>query len=365
MAVRQKGGQFQADFMVRGERHRRSFDTKEEAEAWELEARAALKLGKPVPAPKAQPVRTLGGGDAATMRGVLRSAERLHWAGLKDDKSALNANTFVKWCGDNAVPADVLTTEKIEEFVTEHLLGERNVAGATVNRYLSAIGTLIKFAGKRLPDGPPDLSHLWRKESEGRIRWFSDDEEALILQTWLLWSKNLERDFFLFLVDTGARPFAEGAKVPWKDFGNRRVTFWDTKNGKARTVPLTTRAWDAVQRLRTRLGNRPGPFADIDKDNIERLWKRTREHIPGLSDTVLYTARHTCCSRLVQRGADLMRVKEWMGHKNIHTTMRYAHLAPQHLMDVAHLLEGGRHRVVDAHPVAVEAAGVGDKAGDK
>ena len=40
--------------------------------------------------------------------------------------------------------------------------------------------------------------------------------------------------------------------------------------------------------------------------------------------------RHTFASRLVMAGVELRTVQELMGHKSIVTTMRYAHLAPQH-----------------------------------
>lgn len=45
-------------------------------------------------------------------------------------------------------------------------------------------------------------------------------------------------------------------------------------------------------------------------------------------DTVIYTFRHTCASRLTIAGVDLNRIKVWMGHKTIITTLKYAHLAP-------------------------------------
>lgn len=194
----------------------------------------------------------------------------------------------------------------------------------------------------------------------------SDEEEKLILQTWTLWSRPYERDFLIFLLDTGARPFSEGTRLQWRDVGNRRVTFWDTKNGTSRTIPTSSRVWAILERLRTST-HQSGPFVSIDKDNITRLWHRTRDHIPGLEDTVLYTARHTCCSRLVQRGADLIRVRDWMGHSNIQTTMRYAHLAPHHLMDIAPLIEGGGppRPMLQAHQSSeVSVAGGGDKGGD-
>ena len=46
---------------------------------------------------------------------------------------------------------------------------------------------------------------------------------------------------------------------------------------------------------------------------------------------VPYVCRHTCASRMVQRGVALPVVMEWMGHKAMQMTMRYAHLAPANL----------------------------------
>ena len=58
----------------------------------------------------------------------------------------------------------------------------------------------------------------------------------------------------------------------------------------------------------------------------------------GMEDVVLYTMRHTCASRLVQRGADLRRVMQWMGHSNINTTLKYAKLTPTDIFSIGDLL---------------------------
>ena len=60
----------------------------------------------------------------------------------------------------------------------------------------------------------------------------------------------------------------------------------------------------------------------------------------GIEDlTKLHTLRHTYASHLVMNGVDLPTVQRLMGHSDIQTTMIYAHLAPDHLVDAVNKLE--------------------------
>lgn len=343
MTVRRKGRQWQADFMVDGKRFRRSFDTETEAEAWEHQARAALQLGQPIPdgSPK-----SLGGRDAGTLGGLLRDCETLHWklAGKGLGKQAELARVFVRFVGERVPVREAFAQETIDRFV-RHLIEERKLSDGSLNRYRSAVFVLAKRAGVPLP--------TWKRvrEGKGRLRFLSEDEEALILQTLKLWGLHREHDFVVFLVDTGARPFSEAAQVEWSDIISKSVMLYGregngTKNGESRAVPLTTRALEAARRWK-HLGEK-GPWSSLTKDHMRRVWDRLRAHLPQIADTVLYTCRHTCASRLVQRGVDLRRVQLWMGHKNIQITLRYALLAPDHLLDAVAVLEtgGARLRVV-------------------
>ncbi len=47
------------------------------------------------------------------------------------------------------------------------------------------------------------------------------------------------------------------------------------------------------------------------------------------------------CARLaLSRGASLVAVKELLGHADVKTTMRYAHLSPAHLRETVAKLDG-------------------------
>ena len=55
--------------------------------------------------------------------------------------------------------------------------------------------------------------------------------------------------------------------------------------------------------------------------------------------TKIHSLRHTFASHLVMKGVDLPTVQKLMGHADIQTTMIYAHLAPDHLVEAVDKLD--------------------------
>jgi len=55
---------------------------------------------------------------------------------------------------------------------------------------------------------------------------------------------------------------------------------------------------------------------------------------------VFHSLRHTFASWLVMEGTPLFTVSKLLGHSDITMTMRYSHLAPDHLRQAASCLEG-------------------------
>ena len=59
-----------------------------------------------------------------------------------------------------------------------------------------------------------------------------------------------------------------------------------------------------------------------------------------LDDVNFHTLRHTFASWAVMRGVTLKELQELLGHASLTMTMRYAHLAPEHLRTAVSRLEG-------------------------
>lgn len=212
----------------------------------------------------------------------------------------------------------------------DQLIGKmrkRGNSNATINRKMAALSKLLRKAYK-MGDVHSLPEFKRQKEKAGRIRFLDRDEEAALFSEIRAHSEHYYR-FCLFLVDSGAR-LSEGLNLRWGDIHKNRVTFWVTKSGRSRSVPLTQRAADAIASSDRR---HAGPFADIDQQRFRVAWHNAKDAIGFADDkdVVPHVLRHTCASRLVQGGIDIRRVQMWLGHQTLTMTMRYAHLASHDL----------------------------------
>ncbi|PWV98811.1 site-specific recombinase XerD [Hoeflea marina] len=211
-------------------------------------------------------------------------------------------------------------------------IGNRN---STINRKLSALYKLLKKA-ERAGQIPRLPSYLRLRERNSRVRFLTAEEEGAVFGA--IAKRNPHHALLCeFLVDTGAR-IGEALALKWNDLHNNSATFWITKSGKSRTVPLTDRAVAALSAARA-YGS-AGPFTRITYPNFMYDWNRVRKDLHFLGDPhmVPHILRHTCASRLVQAGIDLRRVQTFLGHQTIQMTLRYAHLATDDLDQCARAL---------------------------
>lgn len=207
------------------------------------------------------------------------------------------------------------------------LLRRRGNTNATINRKLSALGKLLKKAAKMGEiRSLPEIRRL--KERVGRLRFLDHDEETRLFGA-IRRRSELYYHLCIFLVDSGAR-LGEAIGLRWIDIEDGRASFWITKSGRSRTVPLTKRVMESLQACRD---HTVGPFCTVKQYQYRLVWHEAKREV-GLHhdrDVIPHALRHTCASRLVRGGVDIRRVQTWLGHQTLQMTLRYAHLATHDL----------------------------------
>ncbi len=230
-------------------------------------------------------------------------------------------------------------------------LRERGNSNATINRKMAALSKLLRKASK-MGDIHSLPEFRRQKEKSGRIRFLEIEEEDRLFGEIRLRSEHYWQ-LSMFLVDTGAR-LGEAIGLHWNDIHDGAVTFWLTKSGRSRTVPLTQRVRSMLDSMeRTKFG----PFGKIKQYQFRAVWHQSRGAIGLGADTELvpHCLRHTCASRLVRGGVDIRRVQMWLGHQTLQMTMRYSHLATHDLDVCVPILE----RAVANAPSAKKAGRTG------
>lgn len=259
---------------------------------------------------------------------------------------------FHKYCVESFIREldRFLGGARFEDFPQDRLdflvgrLRDKGNSNATINRKLAALSKLLRKAHRM--GQLHSLPHFIRfRERAGRIRFLEEEEEDRLFHAIRVRSEDYYR-LSVFLVDTGAR-LGEAIGLHWNDVGEAQVTFWITKSGRSRTIPLTTRAKTVLAAARPCRG---GPFLHVKQQRFRTVWHAARKDC-GLgddADVVPHILRHTCASRLVRGGIDLRRVQMWLGHQTLQMTMRYAHLATRDLDACLPVLERRKDRSMAA-----------------
>lgn len=132
---------------------------------------------------------------------------------------------------------------------------------------------------------------------------------------------------------TGAR-WGEAERLCVKQLHNNSITYEFTKSKRTRTIPLDNLFY---KQLLAFVG---------DKNPDDRIFINCigafRRSLPR-ADLILqkgqctHILRHSFASHFIMNGGNILSLQKILGHADISMTMRYAHLAPGHLMDAIKL----------------------------
>jgi integrase len=252
-----------------------------------------------------------------------------------------------------------LRREEIERWQAER---REAVTGSTANKELMRLGHVLNRAvAWGYIRANPARGIKRAKEAPGRVRYLSPEERDKLLNgadvtvkatDGRTWTVHREPNpslklYILAALQTGARR-GELAALTWGgvDMKARTLTFRHTKNGHARTVPMTDTLREALADLPRPLSPEARVLPERDLRVLSRAFARLVSdlEIPNLR---FHDLRHDAASTLTMAGVPQRAVMEILGHRDPRMTMRYQHLSPGHLKDAMRALDHAAPRPAD------------------
>jgi integrase len=202
----------------------------------------------------------------------------------------------------------------------------KEVSGSTVNRELALLKRMFNLAQAwdLFQELNPVKKVKFFREFNTGLRVVSPEEEEKIIRHAAPYVQDLVR----FALNTGLR-VGEIFSLRWSnvDLKRKLISVFAPKTSKVREVPLSEdgfkvlQAWWMGKKSEFVFYNPDTgkPFVDL-KAGLSVACRKA-----GVNGVSWHTLRHTLASRLVNRGVDIVTVKELLGHSSITVTMRYAH----------------------------------------
>lgn len=307
-------------------RARRTFPTRGEAQAWELDSKARLIRGEAIDLGEAA---RRADGLPYTLQELRDHTFRVHWSSMAGAKTAdINSTAITKAIGPS-MPIAKIGRVEIDKARAKLLAAGNHTT--TINKKVSCLSTMLETArALGIIPAKPEFPKPYR-EVEGKISRFTPEQEVAALAFFERIGNQDMADYVMLSVDTGLRQ-GECLRVRHEDVTGTSVTCWGhwTKNGRTRTVPLSQRCRDMIHRRFLAAGDRPDLlrvelFCGLTKDSLTHHWTRMRAELNLLDDPDFtpHLMRHEFCSRLADRGMNAPTIMALAGHSSLTTTQRY------------------------------------------
>lgn len=306
-----------------GKRFRKTFKTKGDAQAWEAWLKTQINQRAAW-----QPEKR----DTRKLSELIEAWYRHHGAGLK-----AGANTYSRLklaCDGMGNPvADRFTVDTFATYRTRRLA--EGIAPNSVNRehaYLRSVFNELRRLGQwKKPNPLAELRQF--KVQERELSYLTTDQIHDLLEE-LAAGKNRHAPVIAKVcLATGAR-WSEAEGLEARHIKDGRIQFAGTKSGKVRAIPIHD---ELEQELRDHhdkreTGQRLFAYAySAFRDAVERAG------ITLQAGQLTHVLRHTFASHFMMNGGNILVLQRTLGHASLTMTMRYAHLAPDHLQEVVKL----------------------------
>ena len=241
----------------------------------------------------------------------------------------------IKALGD--LPVNKITRPMVNKMM-DILKQEHKNSNAVINQKMGYLRVVLQEMEE---DGFIEMIKMPkpRPTKNTKVHYLTKDMEKELLD-FLLQNSYEAYDIVICLIDLGCRVNELlNLEKRFIDFDNNQINFNERKNNKAVAVPMTDRVKATIESYYFDSKDFDKVFS-LNYSELNAIWQKARKYL-GYADKKFYTihlCRHTCASRLVQRGVPILLVKDWLGHEDIENTMIYAHLQPKALHSYVEVL---------------------------
>lgn len=219
-------------------------------------------------------------------------------------------------------PLEDLTPQHFLEFRDKRL---QSVKPASVARELSLFASIFKYARQELRlDINPLIDVVVKNSKVVRDRRPTNQEIKMILDYCKYWGTtkpSTKRQqvawAFLFAIETAMR-VGEISNLTWDNVYESYVYLPTTKNGYARSVPLTERAYELIQHAK---GLHPTRVLGITNHTVSALFPRIVRALK-IEDLHFHDTRHEGTSRLAQY-LSIQDLAKITGHRDTKMLLNY------------------------------------------
>jgi len=243
------------------------------------------------------------------------------------------------------LPLKHFTLDYMEQYQAK-LLNAR-LSKATVNRRIGCIKHMFTKAvdWNMASASTCKAVHNVRmyQETLKRVRFLSREELDQLLDACGTEKHQAHlKPIIIFAVNTGCRK-EEILSITWSqiDLTHGFITLHKTKNAEMRMIPINKPLRELLEEMQK---EKSCDYVFVNSKTNNRLLDLKRSYRTAVKaakltgEVVFHTLRHTFASHLVMAGVDIATVSRLMGHKSIAMTMRYSHLAPNHLSNAVSAL---------------------------
>ena len=224
---------------------------------------------------------------------------------------------------------------------------------ASVNRCMAALRHMMAKAVswdmlKVNPFSEGESLHI--KENNERLRFLSENEiDKLLAQC----HKQHLREIVECAINSGMRK-GEILDLEWSQIRNGHIYLRKTKSNKRREIPINVDLADLFKRIRKRqhlTSKYVFTYSGARVESIKTAFNAALRRA-SIDDFRFHDLRHTFASHFIMRGGDLKSLQELLGHADIKTTMRYAHLSKAHKEKAVNLLNGLTAKSTEKSPMS-------------